>query len=228
MWHHWVFVNIDGEAPALEDYLAPAEDLVRGYDLGTARHTGTIHFEIAVNWKLVMENYIEPYHVFSAHPRLHAFVPMSERMPSRIDRHVMWNRYLFRASEPGRREGPPHFPNLSPEAASQSVWSILPTSFGVEVYLDHVASFHVVPVAPDRCRERIDVYLAGEVATSPDGAAERRAVLDMWKELNHEDIVLVESMQRGRMSPACDGGRLSTCWDDAPLHLSRMVVDGMR
>ena len=228
VWHHWVFVNLDGEAPALEDYLAPAEDLVRGYDLRAARHAGTVHFEIAANWKLALENYIEPYHVFSAHPRLHAFVPMSERMPSRIDRHVMWNRYLFRASEPGRGEGLPHFPNLSAEAARQGVWFILPTAFGVEVYPDHVASFHVAPVAPDRCRERIDVYLVGEAATSPEWADGRQAVLDMWKELNHEDIGLVESMQRGRTSPAYDGGCLSAYWDEAPLHLSRMVVDGMR
>ena len=165
VWHHWIFVNLDGEASALKDYLAPAADLVGGYDLGASRHAGTVHFEVAANWKLALENYIEPYHVFSAHPRLHAFVSMSERMPSRIDRHVMWNRYLFRASEPGRGDGLPYFPNLSDEAARQGIWFILPTAFGVEVYPDHVASFHVAPVAPDRCRERIDVYLVGEAAT---------------------------------------------------------------
>ncbi len=228
VWHHWVFVNLDGEAPALNDYLAPAADLVRGYDLGASRHAGTVHFEIAANWKLALENYIEPYHVFSAHPRLHAFVPMSERMPSRIDRHVMWNRYLFKASEPGRGDGLPYFPNLSDETVRQGIWFILPTAFGVEVYPDHVASFHVAPVAPDRCRERIDVYLVGEAATSPDWAEGRQAVLDMWNELNHEDIGLIESMQRGRRSPAYDGGCLSDYWDEAPLHLSRMVVEGMR
>ena len=228
VWHHWIFVNLDGQAPTLEDYLAPAADLVRDYDLGAARHAGTVHFEIAANWKLALENYIEPYHVFSAHPRLHDFVPMSERTPSRIDRHVMWNRYLFRASEPGRGEGLPYFPNLSAEAARQGIWFILPTAFGVEVYPDHVASFHVAPVAPDRCRERIDVYLVGEAATSPDWADGRQAVLDMWNELNHEDIGLIESMQRGRMSPAYDGGSLSAYWDEAPLHLSRMIVEGMR
>ena len=129
VWHHWIFVNLDGEAPALKDYLAPAADLVRGYNLGASRHAGTVHFEIAANWKLALENYIEPYHVFSAHPRLHAFVPMSERMPSRIDRHVMWNRYLFKTSEPGRGDGLPYFPNLSDEAARQGIWFILPTAF---------------------------------------------------------------------------------------------------
>ena len=228
VWHHWIFVNFDDEAPALEDFLAPAADLVRDYHLPAACHAGTVHFEIAANWKLALENYIEPYHVFSAHPRLHDFVPMSERLPSRIEGHVMWNRYLFQAAEPGRGHGLPYFPNLSDDAARQGIWFILPTAFGVEVYPDHVASFHVAPVAPDRCRERIDVYLVGGAATSSEWADGRQAVLDMWNELNHEDVGLIESMQRGRTSPAYDGGSLSAYWDEAPLHLSRLVIEGMR
>ena len=50
----------------------------------------------------------------------------------------------------------------------------------------------------------------------------------MWDDLNHEDIGLIESLQKGRSSPAYDGGRLSPYWDEAPLHLSRMIIDGMR
>lgn len=228
LWHHWIFVNLDGKAPPLADYLAPAARRIVDYDLSAVRHAGTVSFDIATNWKFAMENYIEPYHVFAAHPRLHAFVPMAERQPSMVDGHVMWNFYQFRKAEAGRGEGLPHFPNLSAQAASRGLWFILPTAFGLEVYPDHVASFHVTPVAPGRCRERIDVFLVGDAADGAKHAAGREAVLDMWKELNDEDIGLIESLQRGRTSPAYDGGRLSPYWDEAPLHFSRMVVEGMR
>jgi choline monooxygenase len=227
VWHHWIFVNLDGKAPPLADYLAPALQRIAGYDLGATRHAGTVRFDIRANWKFAMENYIEPYHVFAAHPKLHAFVPMAEREPSKIDGHVMWNRYLFKKPEAGRGEGMPHFPNLTDELARQGLWFILPVPFGLEVYPDHVASFHVDPIAPDRCRERIDIFLVGDAATAPEWASGRKAVLDMWQELNDEDVGLVESLQKGRTSPAYDGGRLSPYWDEAPLHLSRMIVEGM-
>ncbi|MBT5432742.1 MAG: aromatic ring-hydroxylating dioxygenase subunit alpha [Rhodospirillaceae bacterium] len=228
VWHHWIFINIDGKAPPLADYLAPALEKITGYDLTASRYAGTVHFDIATNWKFAMENYIEPYHVFAAHPRLHAFVPMAEREPSKIDRHVMWNRYLFKQAQAGRGEGLPHFPDLSDQTAHQGLWFILPVPFGFEVYPDHVASFHVTPIAPGRCHERIDIYLIGEAATSPDWAQQREAVLDMWHDLNSEDVGLIESLQKGRTSPAYDGGRLSPYWDEAPLHLSRMIIEGMR
>ena len=227
-WQHWIFVNIDGRAPALADWLAPALARIAPYDLSAARHAGTVAFDVATNWKFALENYIEPYHVFAAHPRLHAFVPMGRRMPSQIDRHVMWNRYTFERAEEGRGAGLPHFPGLSEEASMQGFWFILPTSFGLEVYPDHAASFHVTPLAPGRCLERIDVYLIGEAADGPRYGRERQAVLDMWKELNDEDVGLIERLQKGRASPAYDGGRLSPYWDEAPLHLSRMIVEGMR
>ncbi|MBN35673.1 MAG: hypothetical protein CMM46_13060 [Rhodospirillaceae bacterium] len=228
VWHHWIFVNLSGEAPPLADYLDPALSRIEAYDLSATRYAGTVHFDIQTNWKFALENYIEPYHVFAAHPRLHAFVPMAKRMPSQIDDHVMWNRYSFKKAEAGRGEGLPHFPGLDDEAAHQGFWFILPTAFGFEVYPDHVASFRVDPVAPDRCHERIDIYLIGDAATAPDWHEQRQAVLDMWDDLNHEDIGLIESLQKGRSSPAYDGGRLSPYWDEAPLHLSRMIIDGMR
>ena len=228
VWHHWIFVNLDGKAPPLAEYLAPATKRIADYDLSAVRHAGTVHFDIQANWKFAMENYIEPYHVFAAHPRLHAFVPMVERQPSMIDGHVMWNFYQFRRAEPGRGEGMPHFPSLSAEAASRGLWFILPTAFGLEVYPDHVASFHVTPVAPGLCRERIDVFLVGDAATAPEYAEGRATVLQTWKDLNDEDVGIVESLQKGRASPAYDGGRHSPYWDEAPLHLSRLIVAGMR
>ncbi len=228
VWHHWIFINLDGKAPPLADYLAPALERIGDYDLNASRYAGTVHFDIATNWKFAMENYIEPYHVFAAHPRLNAFVPMAEREPSRIDRHVMWNRYIFNQAEEGRGAGLPHFPNLSHQAAHKGLWFILPVPFGLEVYPDHVASFHVTPIAPDLCHERIDIYLIGEAADAPQYETQRQAVLEMWWDLNKEDVGLIESLQKGRTSPAYDGGRLSPYWDEAPLHLSRMILEGMR
>ena len=83
--HHWLFVNVDGNMPPLDEHLRFLDDKLAGYRIGAMAHAGALEFEIAANWKFVHENFIEPYHVFAAHPRLHTFVPMEERTPSFVE-----------------------------------------------------------------------------------------------------------------------------------------------
>ena len=67
-WHDWVFVNLNGEAPPIEDFVAPLQRHLGGLDLTRMKHVVTIDLgEIAANWKLLMENFIEPYHVPFVH-----------------------------------------------------------------------------------------------------------------------------------------------------------------
>ena len=67
-WHDWIFVNLNGTAPPIEDFVAPLQRHLGGLDLSRMKHVVTIDLgEIAANWKLLMENFIEPYHVPFVH-----------------------------------------------------------------------------------------------------------------------------------------------------------------
>ena len=67
-WHDWIFVNVSGAAPPFEDFVAPLENRLEGVDLTRIHHVVTIDFgEVATNWKLILENFIEPYHVQFVH-----------------------------------------------------------------------------------------------------------------------------------------------------------------
>src|SRR5262245_44949382 len=69
-WGAWLFVNASGDAPPLREWIGTLDDLARGYDterlLPAARH----EYEVAANWKLVVENYDECYHCPQIHPQL--------------------------------------------------------------------------------------------------------------------------------------------------------------
>ena len=57
-----------GAAPSFDDFVAPIERRLDGLDLAGIRHVVTIDLgEVAANWKLLMENFIEPYHVQFVH-----------------------------------------------------------------------------------------------------------------------------------------------------------------
>jgi choline monooxygenase len=227
-WFDWIFVNIDGRAGPFEAFFEPIARRVSGYDLSATRYAGSLTFTVQCNWKIAIENWIEPYHVFAAHPRLHAFVKMRERQPSMVDGHVAWNFYQFRKPEVGRGVGLPYLANLGPELASRGMWFTAFPHFSFEIYPDHIATFLVTPLAPDRTLETIDIYLVGDAATAPGYEAQRRGVFDMWRDLNAEDIGVIEGMQKGRTSPGFEGDCFSPYWDEAVRHLARLTMERMR
>jgi choline monooxygenase len=227
-WQDWVFVNLDGAAPPLETYLEPLTSRLEGYDFSVLGHGATLEFELAANWKLALENFIEPYHVFACHPWLHSFVPMEQREPPAFDRHLLYCGYDFEATDPARGEGLPYFPGLTEAKRRRGDWFVLFPNFAFEVFPDQVDVFVVSPLGPGRVREEIALYFVGEGATAPAFGEGRQRVIDNWRALNEEDIGIVERMQAGRRSDGFDGGVLSPYWDPVLQHFARLVFDAVR
>lgn len=221
-----VFVNLSGDDQPLTDSLAPMMTELEGYDLSALRWAGKLEFDCAANWKLVYENYIENYHVFSLHPRLLDFVPMKLRGAGGWHGTTFCNGYRFPEMEPGRGEGLPHYPGLSPENAGRGIWFLTLPHFAVEVYPDQFTVLVAYPIEPDRTREELHIFLIGEEAASGSSLAKsRQEVFAMWDELNREDLGILTALQQGRRCPGYDGGRLSPHWEQPTLELCRKIVD---
>jgi len=72
-WGGWVFINMDEDAPSLEEYMGilPGHMAQWKHDL---RYV-SLHIEkvIACNWKAAYEAFIESYHAIATHPQLMPF-----------------------------------------------------------------------------------------------------------------------------------------------------------
>jgi len=67
-WHDWIFVCLAAEPPTFESFLAPLQRHLGDVDVADYLPVATLEFgEVACNWKLLMENFIEPYHVQFVH-----------------------------------------------------------------------------------------------------------------------------------------------------------------
>ena len=55
MWSPIIFVNIDGSAPPLKEFLSPVCRQLQGYDISTLAHAGDMTWEIESNWKFIYE-----------------------------------------------------------------------------------------------------------------------------------------------------------------------------
>ncbi len=228
MWNGCVFVNPSGTAPELDEWLRPALDRIAQYDLSAMRWAGKLTFDVAANWKLVYENYMEGYHVFSLHPRLLQHAPMNVRWSGEWRGRTFYNDYIAPALTEGRGARLPHFPGLGDVDTRRGLWFLRFPQFAAEVFADQLSVLTTRPVAPDRTVEEIHLFVVGDEAASGESlAADRDTLLEMWRDLNGEDVEVLERLQRGRRSPAYDGGRLSPAWERPTQEFGRILLDEM-
>ena len=65
-----LFVNLDLSAPSLAEQVGELPERLARYDIGSLQPFDRIAGEQPVNWKIVVDNYLEGYHVPIAHPGL--------------------------------------------------------------------------------------------------------------------------------------------------------------
>jgi choline monooxygenase len=224
-WHDWVFVNLSGDADDFASCVAPITRKLEGYDLSAMHFSESLDFDVRSNWKLPVENFIEPYHVFSCHPWLNQFVGMDEREPPTYEDKVLLCGYRFKQPDPARGGQLPWFPGLPADKQDRGDWFVLFPNFAFEIFPDQVDVFVTWPEGPDRCRETIALYFIGEGASADKYRTAREHVIKNWHDLNHEDIGIIERMQSGRSSDGFDGGVLSPYWDPVLQQFARLLRD---
>ncbi len=223
-WLDFIFVNLSGDAEALEEWLAPLQRMWSHYDLTQLRHGGSADFAIKANWKLLTENTMEFYHLPWVHQTLNSYSPTHAHYHCNAgDRFVGTATRDYRPSITSGRQLP-KFPGLTAEQELVGEYPVVFPNLWVGVQVDHFFAMVVYPRAPDVTEERLHLYFVGDEALGPDYAELRQEIVARWRSINLEDIGITERMQGGRHSPAFDGGRMSPVQDFAIHHFMRMVA----
>ena len=228
VWNDLIFVDLSGSAPDFDDHWAPFAERTQAYDFSALRYATTLDFDIKGNWKLVYENFFDPYHVPRVRPRLDTYTPMSQRPPAWTDANWFYSTLPIDEPQMGRTSPLPYYPGIDAKAQHTEWFFHLFPTICFQIWPDQLAVFQLHALAPDHTIEHIHVYFIGDAASDPDYAKDRQSAYDMWQQLNTEDFTIVENMQVARSSPAFDGGVLSPYWDPAAQHFARLVVDAMQ
>lgn len=227
-WNGCVFVDLSDQAPALLDWLAPMLNRTQAFDFSTLRWIAKKTYTIKSNWKLVLENYMEGYHVFATHPRLIDHAPMNVRWSGEWLDHVFYNDYVVPKLTQGRGDGLPRYPNLSDEDARRGMWFACMPNFAAEVYADQFVVLASYPVAPDETREELHFFVVGDEAATSDAYAKgRQELIAMWDDLNLEDKDILERLQLGRKSPAFEGSVMSPAWEVPAHQLAQQILQSI-
>ena len=233
VWHDWVFVNIDGQAEPFEDYMATAYKEYGDWDFGKTALAHYQPFRFQANWKLVVENFCDNYHVFMVHPALHDAQDVYRRTGMRPGGAHMFNEFVIGAEGLGLTVDPeapvlPEFPNLSPENRNVSPFCNIFPNVTLAIFPTYVNLFCYEPVSVDETIMHVWFYFMDEAATGEGDRAGREAVIADWANLNAEDSGICRRLQEGRTCDAYEGGRFSPYWDAGTLHFHKQIANGVR
>ena len=224
LWHHLIFVNLDGNAPPLADYVRPLAARWADRDLGVLRHGGGLKFEMHANWKLVVENYCERYHLPSVHPALnryssidHSFQIIAEGLYSGVGSTSY-------APPPVANEALPGFPGLAHDKRQTAEYIALFPNVMLGCMYDHFYAFILQPIASDRTRERFEFFFVGDESMHPRYSAARADCIERRQVINGEDIAIVERLQIGRRSPAMTGGVFSAALENTTHNFQKTLL----
>ena len=218
IWHDWIFINLDGAAPELADYLAPFERRMAGIDFSKLTPVATLDFgEVKTNWKFIMENFIEPYHV--------QFVHKTTTDQPLLDHYtVVDGPCLGSAVDVSRSKGDGRV--LENALAATSRYLTLFPNFILGVYEpDQIGVYLNVPLDAGRTLQKRVIYTLRDLAPTPE---EVEALKHLWWAVHKEDHAMCERLQDGRRSDAADdGGVLSPHWETSVRRFQEMVVEAV-
>jgi len=127
---NWVFINEDRAAPPLIDSLGPIPQHFANLQLESLRFIGAKSFDIACNVKVLLDAFLETYHLKSIHPQT-----VDRFLDSRGTYNVLWRNGHSVMATPHRRAGwkdpgavgMPEIPTADGIYASQNVsYNIFP------------------------------------------------------------------------------------------------------
>jgi choline monooxygenase len=202
----YVFVCLDPGAPTLLEGLEhiPRELDALGIELGALRRYAARDYEVACDWKVYVDNFLEGYHLPAVHPSLY--------------RELDYGRYrvdtfgLFSSQHaPLRSAGPDDralyywiFPNLT-----------------LSIYPDSMSTNVILPAGPGKTRVTFEWFFLPDAIAREPAAIER--TIARSHEVQLEDQEVCEAVQRGLASRTYDRGRYSVARENGVHHFHQLL-----
>ena len=216
IWNDWIFINLNGKAKKFIEYAKPLFSKFKDLDFNNLKYTATLDFgKINTNWKFLIENFIEPYHV--------QFVHKTTTNQPLKDHYTIVDGMCYGSGVDVKEEDSKNSKALSVSSKYLSLFQnfIIGTNYPnqVGVYLN-------IPINPNTTIQKRIIYTV-------DGSKMSKEDIDItkkiWWSVHKEDHEMCERLQEGRSSPASnEGGLLSPHWEDGVKAFQKLIIQSMK
>ena len=215
IWHDWIFVNFNGKAKKFEEYAKPLIKKFYDIDLTKLRYAATLNFgKINTNWKFLIENFIEPYHVQFVH-KTTTNQPLKDHYT-----FVDGNCYGSGIDVVNEDEK-----NSSALSVTSRYLSLFPNFIIGTYFPNQVGVYLNIPISPGVTSQKRIIYTTDDKNMSKK---EIQITKDIWWSVHKEDHEMCERLQEGRFSPASnEGGLLSPVWEKGVQAFQKLIIDSI-
>jgi len=236
VWMDLIFINVNKNKKDFEESIDPLEKqwskFISKEDQKLIRHArdfGYFNMEVKSNWKLAIENYCESYHLPWVHPELNRVSNLKDHYhiedlaetfsgqgSNKYSQQFDGNKKLLT------------FPNWPKDLYQNSEYVSLFPNVMLGIHVDHFYAFWLEPLSNNNTREHFEMYYVGDESASSDEYKEiRKKNFAFWQEVMNEDVAAIEGMQKGRSSPAYNGGNFSPVMDTPTLMFHKWVANNL-
>ena len=234
LWQGFIMANFDPDAEPFGPTMAKIDDMLVNYGLeSTATLEGKTISDLPWNWKVMMENFNDPYHASRLHGPLQTFAPshMNDFLPWDDDDGAIGRVQHFTDMDssfnPTKRALLPVFAGLTDEQRKRGGFVLIPPTLTLAIVPDEVAYFIISP--QDAGTITIDIGYCFEPAALNDPMFEYlfEAAEAGVNNFNMQDIYADEMTQKGLNSMLAPRGRYS--WQEETLvQFNRWLVKRYR
>lgn len=196
----FIYVNLDPAAPSLSSQTGDLETEIRHWapDIDRLTFGHRLTYDIKSNWKNVVDNFLECYHCPTAHKDFCTLVDMDTY---KVTTHGIYSSHMADAGKSANSA----YDVSNATVKTHAVWWLWPNTCLMRYPgRSSMIVLNIIPAGPDRTFETYDFFLETPDVTE----AEKETIRYLDEVLQVEDIAIVESVQRGMMTPAFTQGRI--------------------
>lgn len=218
-WGGFIFVNPDPDGESLTDYLAGFPAYLEHYPQpwDALREVMRWTYDEPVNWKFVVENYVEDYHFATVHPESLNFFDFQTIRTRLTGRHC--EVHVPYATKEPLDEDQKH--RWAPNGLSYQGF-IFPNMM-VNADDDHVSVFRLVPIRPTRTVTEVMIYQTP--AQQRETPVKRDRLKANFDRVMEEDFSVCRLLQAGVHSRAYRVSHLATERELGITHFHRVLRD---
>jgi len=196
VWEGLIWLNLAENPPPLSDQLGGLYARFAHYHVGALARAATVTYDVAANWKLIVENFNECAHCAAVHPELSAQVPdfKAGRVSGQEGGASRFGPGVTSLTTTGTTARPP-LPSLAPPDLDAYYGDTLKPNVFLNLHPDYVVVHVLRPLAPDRTRITCDWLFDPAVAAAPD--FDPSDAVTFWDLVNRQDWEVCELAQQG-------------------------------
>lgn len=227
IWRGWIFTNFADEPSSFEDYIAPYERSLWWFQSGACRLAGKVEIDVHCNWKFLVENLIDIYHVGVIHRDTFGGFVKGEKIRFELEQNGGWHTQY--EARPHSKSGAQVFPTLpwatdrSPGIACKA--GIYP-NLNLSMRSDSLRMWHVWPISPNETRIICYLLFPEAAFATPNYEEELAKYREFVRQIIAEDAVMVESLQNASTSKFLRPGPMSPL-EEALHHMEKHYINLM-